>query len=359
MARPINVEADLFYADLMGVKARPSGGRSAGAVLEDVEAAPPLPKPKPGAVVQEIAAQPAFQILSPLGKPLAGLRWAVHQNQAVYAGALDAQSSTGPIDRRRGKFDPTQPFRLHVDGCVGVIVSGAQLLVTQPDVEYGGQFIDWTQADDPDARKRDAFWQAYAKARQIRGPREVFRFIQHDHIMRRPVKLLARHTRAVFEAWPLAIRLGPLVRFVDTARALIWLELETPGLVRVTYGKAANQAQLPGVKDVPATTNQRFATSVRVGGHHYALIQLDGLEANTVYQYSIALSPLPASGPLPIKQSDFTEAVFPVKPLYGGALNVELASISFSGSRVALFPHARRWLRPVALRTRFVPQVGR
>lgn len=337
MAASIKNQADLFYADLMGDVVRARGGGAASAVLEDAETTSPTPRPKPGALFPAaIASQPAFQILSPLRKPLPNLRWAVHQQQAVFTGALDPQGWTGPIDRR-GKFDPAQPFRLHIDGCVCVIDSGAQLLVHEPDVEYGGQFIDWTHADDQDSRKRDAFWQAYAKARQIRGPREVFRFIQHDHVMRRPVKLLTRQTRAVFEAWPLAIRVGPLVRFVDTQRALIWLELETPGLVRITYGKAGNQRQLPGAKDVPATTSQRYASTVRVGGRHFALIALEGLEANTVYQYSITLAPQPASGPLPAAQTEFTDGVFPKQPLYGGTPVADLSSVSFSGSEWLFF----------------------
>ncbi len=338
--RRLDIEADLFYSDLTGDVSGRGMRSTGGSVVESAETPPSRPTtpraiPRAG-LSQAQALQPVFQILSPLGMPLAGLRWAVHQNQAVYTGTLDLQSWTGPIDRG-AKFDPAQPFRLHLEGCVGVIVSGAQLLVNEPDVEYGGQFIDWTQADDPDARKRDAFWQAYARARKILGPREVFRFIQHDHIMRRPVKLLARETRPVFQAWPLAIRVGPIVRFVDKQSAVIWLELETPGLVRVTYGKATNQRQLPGNKEVPATTRERFGTSVRVGGHHFVMIALEGLEADTVYQYTIALSPQPAIGPLPVAQTEFTEAVFPRQPRFGGTPVVDLASVSFSGSQWLFF----------------------
>jgi hypothetical protein len=334
VARSIKAEADLFYADLMGVRTR--GGGGGAAVLEDIETATPIPKTS--APVQQIAARPALQILSPAKKPLPALRWAVYQGQSsVFTGTLDAQGWTGPIDKQGGKFDPAQPFRLHVDGCVCVIDSGAQLLVKEPDVEYGGQFVDWTHADDPDVKKRDAFWQAYAKARKIQGPRDVFRFIQHDHVMRRPIKLLTRQLRATFEARPLAIRLGPLVRFTDARRALIWLELETPGLVRVTYGKAANQQAVPGPKQAPAATNQRFGTTVRVGGRHFALIQLDGLDTNSFYQYSITLAPQPAAGPLPIAQTQFTETVFPKQLLHGGTPSVDLASISFSGSEWLFF----------------------
>jgi len=66
------------------------------------------------------------------------------------------------------------------------------MLAREPGVEYGGQFVDWSLADHEDVRKRESFWQTYDKARTIRGPLDVFRFIQHDHVMRRPVRLLIR-----------------------------------------------------------------------------------------------------------------------------------------------------------------------
>ena len=249
-----------------------------------------------------------------------------------------------------GKFDSSQPFRIHVEGCVCSIVSGAALLTNEPDVEYGGQFVDWNLADDPDFQKRSAFWREYEKARSLRAPLDVFRFLQHDHVMRRPVKLLARHTRAVFEARPLAIRLGPIVRYVDSRRALVWLELETPGLVRVTYGKATNQRELPKTGEVPTTQSQSHTTSVRVGGRHYALVWLDALDADAAYQYTIALAPLPPTGPLPIAQADFTETVFPRTQTFWSRSNTNsvLKTASFSNSEWIFFRTAP--LRADALR---------
>jgi len=285
---------------------------------ESMEVATDVRKQPGTLTMPAIASPPSFQIVSAFGKPMPNARWWVYQNDAVYKGGVLPDGSTGPIDPASGKFDPAQPFRLHVEGCVCSIVSGAALQVDDSSVEYGGQFVNWRHADDQDFAKRSGFWSQYEKARKLREPLGVFSLLQHDHVMRRPVKLLARHTRAVFEARILAIRLGPIVRYVDARRALIWLELETPGLVRVMYGKATNQTTLPGERDVPASPHDRFATTVRVGGRHYALVWLEELEADTVYQYTIVLAPQPAVGPLPIEQGEFTEAVFPRAPMYGG-----------------------------------------
>ncbi len=337
--RRLDREADLFLADLTGQPSPAMHSRGTTSVREAwpemAEVAYPKPAP-PLAQRAEMAAQPSLQFVGVTGAPLPGARWAIHQKDAVYTGTLDAQGSTGAITSAGARFDPSLPFYVHVDGCVCSIVSGAQLLTKEPQVEYGGQFVDWSHADDTDPQRRDAFWQAYGKARQIRGPLDVFRFIQHDHVMRRPVKLLTRQIRAVFEARPLAMRLGPIVRYVDRQRALIWLELETPGIVRVTYGKAANQSQVPP-PGTPASQSRRYATSVRVGGRHYALVWLDGLEADTAYQYTVVLWPQPATGPLPNTQSDFTEAVFPKAPRYGAGPSADLGEIAFKNAQWLFF----------------------
>jgi hypothetical protein len=318
-------EADLFLQDLL-------------APAEDVGAAPASPPAGPAAI-PSVEPLPGLQIVMPTGAPLANARWGVHQNEAVYQGMLDREGATGPLGGVTGRFDPSLPFRIHVEGSVCSIVSGAALLARAPEVEYGGQLVDWSLADHPDPRTRTAFWKEYAQARAPRGPLGVFRFLQHDHVMRRPVKLLAPQGRAVFDARPLAIRLGPIVRYTDTGRALIWLELETPGLVRVTCGKATNQRELPAPTDTPSAPSPRYATSVRVGGRHYALVWLDGLEPDTAYQYTIALAPQPASGPLPMAQGDFTEAVFPREPTFWSRSNINavLKLVSLSDSEWLFF----------------------
>jgi hypothetical protein len=338
-ARRLDREADLFLADLTAQRpailsrAENVGGE---AWPDTSEVAYPKPAPAVPPPRTEIAAQPSLQFVLPTNRPPPQARWTIHQNEAVFSGVLDAQGFTGPIAGPSARFDPSLPFYVHVDGCVCSIVSGAQLLAREPGVEYGGQFVDWSQADDEDVRKRDGFWLAYGKARTIRGPLDVFRFIQHDHVMRRPVRLLTRHIRAVFEVKPLAVRVGPIVRYVDRQRAVIWFELETPGLVRITYGKATNQRELP-IGDAPAAQNQRYTASVRVGGRHYALVCLDQLEADTVYQYGVTLAPQPPTGRLPIDQADFTEAVFPAAPRYGGGPNAVVREVAFKSSRWLFF----------------------
>src|SRR5262249_17543399 len=129
----------------------------------------------------------------------------------------------------------------------------------------------------------------------------------------RPIKLLNGENQAVFQARPVVIRLGPIVRYVDERRALIWLELITPGLVRVRYGKAAGatgQNQIPPL-GTPESELKRHASSVRVGGRHYAMVVLDQLEPDSVYLYTLEIAPMPAVGGIPINESEFTQVVFP------------------------------------------------
>ena len=87
----------------------------------------------------------------------------------------------------------------------------------------------------------------------------------------------------------------------------------------------------------PAAPSQRYSTSVRVGGRHYALVWLEGLEADTVYQYTVALAPQPPTGPLPNTQSDFTEPVFPKAPRYGAGPSVDLREIAFTNAQWLFF----------------------
>ena len=84
----------------------------------------PKPAPAGAAPRPEIAAQPSLQFVEVTGMPLAGARWAIHQKDAVYTGTLDEQGSTGVLTRTGARFDPSQPFYVHVD-CVCSIVSGA------------------------------------------------------------------------------------------------------------------------------------------------------------------------------------------------------------------------------------------
>lgn len=62
--------------------------------------------------------------------------------------------------------------------------------------------------------------------------------------------------------------LGPMLRFVDDRRATIWVETDGPVTVEVLG---------------------RSARTFRVAGHHFALVQLDGLEPGSVTPYELSL----------------------------------------------------------------------
>lgn len=66
--------------------------------------------------------------------------------------------------------------------------------------------------------------------------------------------------------------LGPLLRYVDETSAALWVETAAPATVTVTRGSAS-------------ATAQTFV----VHGHHYALVELDGLEPGTTEAYSLAI----------------------------------------------------------------------
>jgi hypothetical protein len=265
----------------------------------------------PKAALPSSQRQYRFQIADSSNKPLANVRTAIHQSGRTYEATTDRNGWIDDLSHPGlSKFEGLQPFRIHVEGHVCSIVRGAALLSGDPETEYGGQFLDWQLADSDNLKERAAFWQEYEKERKNRASGGVFRFLQHDHVMRRPVKMLARDTMAVFEASPIRLRVGPIVRFADQRHAVVWVELETPALVRVRYGKAPLQQQLPQ-SGTPATEMMRHSTTVRVGGRHYALVALDQLEPDSVFLYTLEFGPVPATGNIPVTEADFTEAVFP------------------------------------------------
>ncbi|SED10577.1 PhoD-like phosphatase [Nocardioides exalbidus] len=64
--------------------------------------------------------------------------------------------------------------------------------------------------------------------------------------------------------------LGPLLRYVDETTAAIWVETRHPGTVTVTRGSSTASARTFGVH-----------------GHHYALVELDGLAPGTTEPYAV------------------------------------------------------------------------
>ena len=141
------------------------------------------------------------------------------------------------------RIDPTKPFELSIEGRICRIVEGAVLLVDEPGVEYGGQFVDWRIADG--VKADTDFWPHYEAERKVSaaGPQTLW---QHDHIARRPVRLRNSYVGSttkvvVFQAAPVRLGTGPLLRYVDDHRACVWVELETPGLVRVRFRRSDDQ----------------------------------------------------------------------------------------------------------------------
>lgn len=283
---------------------------------EVLGAAPSLRSPfeqvmaEPKAPPMPASAAAGVRVIDAAGDPLSGVAWSLHQGALELRGTLVAGEADVLLQGAKS-FDRSKPFRFHVEGHVCSIVSGAVLLVDEPGVEYGGSLFDWHDADSADAALRSRFWKDYAARRQQDTAPSVFRFIQHDHIMRRPVRWLKGTNLAVFQAQPLAIRLGPLVRYTDHRQARIWLELNAPGLVRVHYGAAPDAKKKPTGDTVPANLRTRHTCSVRVGGRHYAMLTLDELPADSVVMYTLELAPQPPTGPLPRTEIDFTEARFP------------------------------------------------
>ncbi|HEU4666554.1 MAG TPA: alkaline phosphatase D family protein [Arthrobacter sp.] len=81
--------------------------------------------------------------------------------------------------------------------------------------------------------------------------------------------------------------LGPMMRYVDQTSASIWVETRDNARVKVSAGAGEWEART-------------FA----VHGHHYALVEVDGLEPGTVTPYTVAVNgaavwPEPGTGLLP------------------------------------------------------------
>jgi len=251
---------------------------------------------------EEVRDRPQILVVDDKDEPVTDGEYAFHQGELSERGKFS--------EERKGrayfsKIDPTQPFVFEVRDRVCAIRAGAFFNPDDPKIEYGGTWFDWTLVrDDKQADKN--FWSYYqqemdfaaqAESYETAQGRRLERFLQHEHITRRPIRVakpfLAQLSKVRIRATPARVRVGPFVRYADHERAVIWLETVTPTMVRVRYKKAGG-----------GTESSRYTSTVRVGGRHFAAVEIDGLEKDKFYDYTVELAPLPATGAIPIAQKN-------------------------------------------------------
>ncbi|MFG3214367.1 alkaline phosphatase D family protein [Streptomyces tendae] len=86
------------------------------------------------------------------------------------------------------------------------------------------------------------------------------------------------------------LRLGPLLRYTDGSRATVWVETDGPCTAEVRCADGARGT----------------ARSFLIAGHHYALVQVDGLTPGTATEYEVLLD---GTGVWPPPDSRFPPSV--------------------------------------------------
>jgi len=280
---------------------------------------------------------PQILIVDGRDAPVTDGEYAFHQGSVSESRRLDANGRASYF-----RIDPSRPFMFEVRDRACAIRTGAFLDPDDPKIEYGGTWFDWTLVrDDRNADK--TFWPYYRQemddtartAGEALGRGRVERFLQHEHITRRPIQVakpfLRQAAKVRIRATPARVRVGPFVRYTDHERAVIWLETVTPVMVRVRYMRSAGGAE-----------SSRYASTVRVGGRHFAAVEIDGLEGETFYDYTIELAPLPATGAIPIAPEDFA-GVFPrLTASVAASMKKQLAAASLEENEWLGFRTLRR-----------------
>ena len=149
-------------------------------------------------------------------------------------------------------------------------------------------------------------------------------------------------------ASPIRVRSGPMLRYADHERAVVWLETVTPAMVRVRCTSASG-----------GKPSMHWASTVRAGGRHFAAVEITGLQQQTYYRYTVDLAPLPAHGEIPVTPEAIA-AAFPElsAPVARGDDRAAEAGLA-RRQRMDRLPHAAPEIRrPPALRDRFVPLVS-
>src|SRR5688500_16201393 len=98
--------------------------------------------------------------------------------------------------------------------------------------------------------------------------------------------------------------LGPLLRYVDDTSAGIWVETSGPAIVSVHAGGETWRHQ-----------------TFRVHGHHYALVEVEGLEPGSVTPYAVWVDDVevwpPADSPFPPSAIATLKPGKPLRLTYG------------------------------------------
>jgi len=321
-----------------GAAARSPYGAAADA-FEHVLAEPKRPAPR-----EEDALRPHLRVVGADGAPLADGAYAFRQGSVEERGAL-GQAGLAFL----GRIDPSQPFRFEVRDRVCLIRAGAYLDPDDAAIEYGGTSFDWTLVRNNQSADR-TFWPYYQRAMDAALRREpadtaqgraLVRFAQHEHITRRPIRIeraLQKLTgRVHIAAVPAQLRAGPLVRYADHERAVVWVETVTPCLVRVRVRPSGTAAE-----------SSRYATTVRVGGRHFAAVEVDRLAEGRFHDYTVELAPLPLAEPIPPAPVDI-QAVFPtLTAAVAASMREQCAAASLNRSE---------WLTCRALQKRYDRQL--
>jgi subtilisin family serine protease len=274
------------------------------------------------------------------GQALVNGRYVATQGTTREAGAFAAGGNGLAVLK---SIDPAQPFVFEVSDRACAIQAGAFIDPGDSAIEYGGTWFDWTLVRDDD-QPDSKFWPHYRReldlaagidlAQTAKG-RRVDRFLQHEHLVRRPLRL-TKAARAGTEsvrlvAHPTRLRAGPLLRYADHERAVVWLETVTPAMIRVTCKAASGGSPSP-----------HCASTVRVGGRYFAAVEITGLQPETFYSYTLELAPLPGAGAIPVA----SQAINDVFPALTGpvvaATKAQLKPVSLDGSEWLAFRTLRR-----------------
>ena len=298
---------------------------------ELLEVSPPQPSPqtKPAPAgskpITPSAATWSILIVDADNNPIDGEPYFAYQPGISAHGTL----RKGRADM--GKLKPLEPFRIEAGGRVLSIKEGAVLVVDDPAIEYGGTVVDWREADVPNADQ--VFWPQYAKYRTtvVDGPST---FLQHEHLTRRPIRVRNAYATkgstksVVLSAWPARIRVGPLIRFVNASSALLWVETRTPAMVRVRFDKKTNAR---------ASLADRYASTVRVGGRYYCMVELDKLSEDTLYEYTLEVASQQAAGGILIQQMGLKDTFPKLSQPVLDAMKTQLKGASFAGTEWLTF----------------------